>query len=398
MSVISQTSRSLGAVLAVGFLTLCLGTGAAVASATPSPPAPSAAPSTGPSSAPSAASASDGPQFYSDLLVDVSGVVDGDVYASGQNVVISGDVRGDVIAAAQVITITGTVTGDVRLAGQDVTISGDVSRSATIFAATITVADTGTLGADLVGGAESITIAGDVGRNLLVGVGNLGIDGSVGGNATYYSDTEARIAAGAVGGSVERVAPPEATEVEPSPWQSFVSWFLGLLYALVALSLVTLAAGLLIPRWLQRVTDHLVPSPWKALLVGFVASVAVPFALLFLLVTIIGAPLALAGLLVWTVLTLATFVYGAFYIGRLLFRGNQHPVVKSLVGGLILITALQIPWLNVVVWLAMVLFGLGAQLLEVHRQRPWRIRSTADTAPPPQLPATVGDAAPTRTV
>jgi hypothetical protein len=93
---------------------------------------------------------------------------------------------------------------------------------------------------------------------------------------------------------------------------------------------------------------------------------------------------------VWTVLTLATFVYVAFYIGRLLFRGNQHPVVKSLVGGVILVTVLQIPWLNILVWIAMVCFGLGAQLLEFQSQRPWKTTVDAD----PQRSALVAPAGP----
>ena len=74
------------------------------------------------------------------------------------------------------------------------------------------------------------------------------------------------------------------------------------------------------------------------------------------------APLALAVLLVWI----------AYFIARLLFRGNQHPVIKALVGGLILIVALHIPWLNIAVWLAMVFLGFGAQLLAIYDRRPWR--------------------------
>ncbi|GAA1134461.1 hypothetical protein [Arthrobacter flavus] len=101
--------------------------------------------------------------------------------------------------------------------------------------------------------------------------------------------------------------------------------------------------------------------------------------------TIIGAPIALAGLLVWLTLTLATFVFSAYYIGRLLFRGNQPPVVKALFGGVILIVALHIPWLNIAVWAAMVFFGLGAQLLEIHNRKPWRRDrpESAITPPPP---------------
>ena len=157
----------------------------------------------------------------------------------------------------------------------------------------------------------------------------------------------------------------------------------GLLYALVALSLVTVAAALLFPRTLYRVTDQLIPSPWKALLVGFLAAVIVPIVLLAALATIIGAPFALAALLVWTVFTLATFIYGACYIGRLLFRGDQHPVVKTLVGGAILVVALNIPWLNIVVWMAMISFGLGAQLLDIYGRRPWRSQPERVAVPEP---------------
>lgn len=311
-----------------------------------------------------------GPQFYSGLNIDVQDDVSGDVYASGQSITISGNVTGDVIAAGQTINITGNVDGNVRLAGQDVTISGEVARSGTIFAATTNVTNSGLFGEDLVGAAGDIAINGAVGRDVEVGVGNLTIGGTVGGNLTYSSDEEANISADAVSGTVERIAPEP--EQEPSAGEKFVGWLLGLLYALVALSLITVLAGWLFPRLLHRVTDKLLPQPWKALLVGFVASIAVPLVLVLLLATVIGAPLALAGLLVWITLTLATFVFGAYYIGRLVFRGNQHPVVKALVGGLILIVALHIPWLNVLVWLAMVFFGLGAQLLAIYDRRPWR--------------------------
>lgn len=212
------------------------------------------------------------------------------------------------------------------------------------------------------------------------------ISGAVTGDVIAAAQTV--IITGSVDGSVERVAPPQqAAAPEASPGAAFVGWLLGLLYALVALSLVTLMAGLLLPRLLRRVTDHLVPSPWKALLVGFVAAIAVPPVLLLLLVTIVGAPLALAGMLVWSVLTLATLVFGAHCIGRLVLRGAQHPVVTTLVGGLILIVGRQIPWLNILVWTAMVCLGLGARLLEPQRQRPWRASSRTAAGTQPPLPA-----------
>lgn len=323
------------------------------------------------------------PHFYSGVTVDVSGTVDGDVYAAGQNVTVSGDVTGDVIAAAQTITISGHVDGNVRLAGQAVTITGDVARSGTIFASDLLVDGNGSVGNDLVATAGSARIAGTVGRDLLVSVSDLRIDGTVGGDVTYASSTTAHIADGAVAGTVKHVQTQQTSTVQISPWAAVLGWFLGFLYALVAFSLLTLAAGLLVPRMLQRVTDRLLPSPWRALLVGFVAAVVVPIGLLFLLVTIVGAPLALAALLIWVVLTLATFLVGAHYLGRLVLR-RSHPVLQSFVGGLILLVGLQIPLLNILVWLAMVFFGLGAELLELYRQRPWSVGTTT----PPASPAT----------
>jgi cytoskeletal protein CcmA (bactofilin family) len=373
MSVLSQTYRFAAVALAAGFL--IVGTGAGATAAEPF--------STGaPVSSAAATDDLEGPQFFSGTSIDVTSTIDGDVYAAGQSVTITGDVTGDVIAAAQTITITGTVDGNVRLAAQDVTISGDVTGSGTIFAASVHVAEAGSLGTDVVGAAGDVRIAGEIGRDVYLSVGKLTIDGSVGGNLTYTGDREGQIADGAVAGTVDFIQTKASSDVQVSPWALFAGWVLGLLYALVALSVITLFAGLLLPRLLHRVTDHLVPSPWKALLVGLVASIAVPFALLFLLVTVIGAPLALALGLVWVVLTLATFVFGAYYLGRLILRGGQHPVVKALVGGVILIVALQIPWLNVLVWLAMVWFGLGAQLLEVAAQRPWRTKTEADAPAP----------------
>ncbi|MBF4571931.1 hypothetical protein ITJ64_05320 [Herbiconiux sp. VKM Ac-1786] len=82
-------------------------------------------------------------------------------------------------------------------------------------------------------------------------------------------------------------------------------------------------------------------------------------------------------------LTLAAFVYGAYYLGRIVFRGGQRPVVKALTGGGILIVALNIPWLNILVWTALVCVGLGARLLEFARLRPWSTTSriTASEVP-----------------
>ena len=311
-----------------------------------------------------------GPQFVSGTDVEVAGNVDGDVYAAGQNVTVSGRVTGDVIAAAQTVTVTGEVDGDVRLAAQSVVVTGTVRRSATIAASTISVAQSGSVGEDLVAAANTIALAGDLGRDARLSVDRLTVAGMIGGDVVYVSDHTAQLRADHVDGSVQHVRPNRTTD-RPTAGEAFASWLVGLLYALIALGLITLAAGLLVPRQLIRVTDRLRAAPWKAALVGFVAAVAAPPALLLLLVTVIGAPLALAGLLVLLVLTLAAFPYGAFVVGRLILRDRRGPVVTALLGGAVLVVALHIPVLGVLVATATIVLGLGGQLLHVADARPW---------------------------
>lgn len=322
-----------------------------------------------------------GPQFFTGALVSVRDDVEGDVYAAGQSITIEGDITGDVIAAGQNITINGDIDGNLRLAGQNITVNGAVSRSGTVFAAEVQLSEAGSFGGDLVGSAETIAIDGTIGRDLILSVGDLRVHGAVGGDLTYSSDTEALLSPDAVEGSAERVAPSSSAEVDASPGTLFLGWILGLLYALIALIPIAVIAGLLFPRTVVRVTEHLVHSPWKALLVGFLASLVIPLVLLFLLITIIGAPLAFAGLLIWFVLTLASFVHSSFFLGRLVLRGEQRPAVKALIGAPILIAGLATPWLNVLVWVAMVLFGLGAQLLDFYGRAPWRRSGTIGAAP-----------------
>ena len=52
---------------------------------------------------------------------------------------------------------------------------------------------------------------------MTVSVGDLRIDGTVGGDVTYSSDRTARIADGAVQGTVDHVKPQREQRVEISP-------------------------------------------------------------------------------------------------------------------------------------------------------------------------------------
>lgn len=333
--------------------------------------------------------------------VTVAGTVNGDVYAAGQTVTISGTVNGDVLAAGQNVTISGRVVGNVRIAAQNVTISsGTVARSATIASQSLTLGRDGTIGTDLVASAQTASIdgrvardvfatsgqlglAGTVGRNLTASVGYLELkDGSrVGGDVAYTSaQTLERSPGASVGGTVTRTEPPVR---QRSTAAAVGGYLLKTLYWILALLLVMLAAALLVPLWLRGTTDRAFPTPWRALLVGFLAEIAVPVALVIVALTFIGLPLAVFAGIVWVAVVLAGFVVAAHYVGRLVLRDRRPVLLTALTGGLILAVLLAIPFLNVLVWLASSFIGTGALLLHAAAARPYRRGTVPAGGPPP---------------
>lgn len=328
--------------------------------------------------------------FAAGRTVDINAEVFGDVFCAGQTVNISGTVHGDVICAGQTVNVTGTVDGNVRLAGQTVTLGANVSGNATIGGQSFTLLSSGSVGGDLSLGSSDASLNGNVGRDLAVGGQNVTLASSVGrniqgnvenlsltssakvaGTLDYTSNNDASIASGAqVGGPVTRNIPQQEEKSTPSAaaFLGFgIAWFL---YWFVAMLITAMALALLFPRALQATTQQAVPTPWKALLVGFVASMVVPVALIVLALTVVGLPLALLlGLLWFLVLILSGPVFG-YYIGRLVLRNSQQPLLIMLVGASIVLALYFIPILGFFVLIAAGLFGTGMILLEASKRTP----------------------------
>jgi hypothetical protein len=118
--------------------------------------------------------------------------------------------------------------------------------------------------------------------------------------------------------------------------------------------------------------------PWKALLTGFLASIVVPAAVLLLTATVLGLPLAFILGLMWLLILLLSGPLSGYYLGRLILRRSQRPLLIMLVGSSVLLLLYFVPVIGFIVLLASMWIGTGMLLLAAFRNTP---RPTYNLAP-----------------
>lgn len=319
--------------------------------------------------------------------IDIAGTVNGDVFCGGQTVNISGTVKGDVICGAQTITISGHVEGNVRIGAQTVNLTGIIDRNASVGAQTINTDSKSQIGGDASLGATNITLNGKVGRDLAVAGTSVTLSGEVGrdiksgidkmsllsgakvgGSVDYTSNNKIDIASGVmVSGALTQHQPKQSQRqlVHLMIFGGVMALLAGLILLLTALVITALA-----PRLVHSVAGQAIQRPWVALLTGFVASIVVPILAVLLMITVVGIPLGILMLVSWIVIAMASGLFSAYYIGRRIWSSQGNPLLRVLLGGVILLILLMVPVLGFFVMLAAFWLGAGMVLLEVKNRRP----------------------------
>lgn len=326
--------------------------------------------------------------FATGSTIDIAGNVYGDVYCAGQDISITGDVTGDVICAGQTVHISGTVGGSVRVFGQTVTLSGTTERGLSAVGQDVALDSAGTVkddaslagqslsvngavGRDLAAGGNSLTINGTVARDVLATVTDLSLGGNaqIGGDLAYTSHNELSRAGGAVvAGTTSRAEPSVGQNMGGNFSTLLGGSFLFALYMFIAFLVVALVLVLLLPQLVHDAAGVAVRSPWKALLVGILASFVVPAIIGALMFTLIGIPLALLMLLGWIVIVCLSVPFTAYYLGVMLIGKNPvSPIWTMLLGMAIILVLYLIPIVGLIVWLLATWFGLGIILLQYSR-------------------------------
>jgi hypothetical protein len=183
------------------------------------------------------------------------------------------------------------------------------------------------------------------------------------GNITYTSQKQLETQGNAVvGGKISHHA--VAKKDHSAAWSALrLLWSLYVLLALIIFSMVLVA---LFPQWFRVWIQTVYDRPWWALLTGFLASLIMPVVFIALLVSILGAPLALFLLLIWIVLSALALPMAAYYLGRLMLRNEMRSPLLMLAGVVVLGLVGLIPYIGTLVSAFAYWFGLGSLLINLR--------------------------------
>jgi hypothetical protein len=331
--------------------------------------------------------------------ITINGTVNGDVLCVGDTINVNGKINGSVIALGSTVRIDGEVTHALRIAGANIDIGGNIGSDVVVAGDSIDLAEAAKVGRDLVFAGRSINIDNAVGRgitgyadtidinNQVTGDVNIGVTqltiastAKIQGDLIYVSDNEAVIRAGAqIGGTTTHNLPKE----RKSTYMDFFTWGPGFgvwTWSRIIAFLMTLVAGSLIiliaPKRATAVAEAIKRKPLSSLGWGAVILFATPIAVLITFITIIGIPVGLIGLLVYGLaIYLAQIAVGLFIgywiIGRFSTANSRGVLIGSFALGFSILTLVKlIPYIGFPVWLATVLFGIGAMVMSRKTMQP----------------------------
>ena len=101
--------------------------------------------------------------------------------------------------------------------------------------------------------------------------------------------------------------------------------------------------------------------------IGFITLVTVPVAFIILAVTIIGLPVALLSLALWGAGIYLSKIVVAEFVGRSILKTRN--AVSLLAGLVLVVVAVDLPWIGGLINFLLILLGLGALAVSIYKTR-----------------------------
>ena len=194
-----------------------------------------------------------------------------------------------------------------------------------------------------------------------------------------------------------RVWPFVSGAQSPFHWQwrthGASNWFGGLVNTILnALAMMTLGALLVffLPKPMAQVGETVVKAPLASLGVGLLTLLALPVLLLILVVICVGIPVAILLVL----LAIAAGIFGWIAIGAVVgqrflaaLKAQPVPLLEVIIGVGLLALLASVPCLGWLLWLLVVMAGMGAVVLTRFGTLPYAAQRAATGTSLPQTPA-----------
>jgi len=292
---------------------------------------------------------------------------------------------------SQDLDVLGEVKGSVRGFAQNINVNGKLGRNLLVFCYTLDVKPDAEIEKDITAFCGKMTLDGKLGGSLKGGVGELIISGVVNGDVSieaekitlmptariegdfkYESEKEAKIESGAqVSG--ETVWTEIDTEKEKKPKSIFTgkSIIMEMLF-LLALMVTGIVLTLIFKKNAQQAKQAISNYFLKTLGLGFVFMVCIPIAILILLITILGIPIAIIALFVYAILVYIAKIPVATFVGEKILKAlgkqGEPSLIWSMLLGLVVLTlVLNIPYLEWPIYFVVLFTGFGAIISSQRR-------------------------------
>jgi cytoskeletal protein CcmA (bactofilin family) len=320
--------------------------------------------------------------------IDIAGTIKGDLVVFGDLITIRGSVEGNVLAFARRVEISGTIGGSLVSAGQTVIVSGHVGRNLVGAGGTVTLGNAAEVASNVIAMAGEAVVEGktgrdfgffggvldmrgDIARHLVFrgGQASLGDTTRVGGDLIAFAQKEesVQIASGAVIQGKRNISPIPRPQAESRFLTArFYIWQ-------IVRILAAFVAGLLLFKLVPWLAPAGIASGKQWLIsggIGFLVLVSVPLAAIIVGFTVIGLPVALISLALWAAGLYFSKIIVAEFVGRSIM--NRGGAVPLLAGLLLVIFAVNLPWIGGLINFLLCLMGLGAIVMAIYRTRTWR--------------------------
>ena len=323
-----------------------------------------------------------------DYILETESIIEDDLYIAGDNVMIKGVVDGDLVIFGQNVTVDGTVTGDLYAFGNTVSIAGSIYGNTFAFGSNVSLK--GTLGQNVYVGSMMVDVDANIGKDLNIASGTTKIIGNVGDDvrvATGQLSSTATVAGDfLVSGESLNIADDKiAGELVISTKESKIGQtpkfelrqgdFLGFNLGLAMVSFVGMyIVGILLIYAAPVKTlaiERKIISSWEDLLksfaIGLVILFAIPLPLFILVLTLVGAPLALliTAILVFLVTfgTLWTEAAIGYKVLSLMKQKDDRRFLSLLIGRLITVIIKLLPFIGALYSLSLNIVTVGAVVI-----------------------------------
>jgi cytoskeletal protein CcmA (bactofilin family) len=306
----------------------------------------------------------------------------GDVIVAGANVQIAGEVHGYVMAAGANVSVNGPVGNDLLAAGANVDVNAPVGDNAMLAGSAVNISKDASIGGSARIAASTINVFGRVTRDLHAAGANVNIASEIGGNADIRGERVVIDPGAVIRGTLTVYSPGEPTispdaqvvggvvyhKSESSRSPSLGSWLVGWLLRFVWLTLLGLVAVWFSSVWVGRVAETIRSNTGRSVLTGLIALIAAPILCVLLLVTVIGLPLGVVLGAMTIVALMLSAMFVSYFIGGWITsqikQWQDSNVAKILLGSLVISFVIMLPWIGGLAKLLIVIFGLGAFLIE----------------------------------